>query len=68
MSARKGAAHRRGPAYTPEERRARWTKLAGYIRRTRTLKDAIALARTERVTAPTAAWLTALSKMLDGTA
>lgn len=54
------------PAYTKVERRQRWEKLAGYIRRTSTLNEAIALAKKDGVSAPTSAWLTAKGKMLNG--
>ena len=53
------------PAYSKAERAARWKKLQGYIKRTTTLPEAIKLARSENVSAPTSAWLTAFSKMLE---
>lgn len=54
----------RRPAYTKAERAARWAKLGEYLRRTRTLKEAIALARREHVVAPTSAWVTAYGKLI----
>lgn len=52
------------PAYTKSQRQARWKQLAGYIRRTETLPEAIALAKREHVVAPTSAWISALGRCL----
>ncbi len=44
---------------------ARWTRCEGFIRRTASLPEAMALAKREGFAAPTAAWLGAFAKMLE---
>jgi hypothetical protein len=52
-------------ATSRKEKVQRWAACEGYIRRAPSLPEAMALAKRERFAAPTAAWLTALSKMLE---
>jgi hypothetical protein len=51
-------------ALTSGERRERHDQLLSYIRRTKTMDEAKALAREDGVRAPTTAWISAYGKHL----
>lgn len=54
------------PAYTKTQRKERWVRMVGYLRRAGSLPAAMKLAEKEHFGAPTSAWITALGKLLNG--
>ena len=52
---------------TRAEREERWRRMTAYLREAGTMPAAMKLARErDGYSAPTSAWITALSKLLDG--
>lgn len=53
------------PTYTKEERADRWATCAKYIRRTRTLPEAMSAAHADGVSFDTSVWISAFGKVLE---